>query len=647
MAVFPGRLSQQLDMQGSLTVNQTKTLADENLGNGDTKSSGTGDSYTKVGSVVTLTDAAATWTSADVGRIVTTASSTTPGNDGSFVISAQGGTTLSYTNSSGATEAFAGTWKVTDPYSLEDDFNFQRTDRKLIKGTTNYYDAVPTYQRPTAVGTDVPSNLTNVAGKTLDAKAEVIDVAQKDIKLRPAITGTDGTVVASDETFTTTYFHFVAGDLNSFVTIVCGGDATADGTYRIKTVTDGQTVELDGLNATGAGGAATWTLLSGVKGILSSRNYASTTNRIGIPIADSGAEDETVYDATYVRMVDPLHEAPPSKNDETPVWGRSFGNAKDTKRTVTNDGVRFFVQLKSGSTNDVSSPDTTLELLSGRSGSAASVTNASKAITGLSDMTAEDVGRYITLYNAGLTGTPGHYKIATFVSATSVTVTAGSNFGTDSQNGSIKWAVSKHPTNWYFYNGDRYRKDQTPETAYRSTPVGGIQTPAEVEQEVADLREFSGADLAQTAPTLTNTGNYFVWSDLLSTSNSNLEELVNEINTQVGDRNYSGSILSDGQTITASLQALSTAIEDSSVVRTIERLAAAVPKDTSHVLPGGISYTVDGTYNGRNMWVYWRGLLKDPGSVGNGDNYEETDTTHITPFEQIQIGDHVNYLILK
>ena len=238
MSVFPGRINQQLDVQGSLNIDEAKTLADENLSKGAQTATGSGDSFAISGSDVTLTDAGATFTQADVGRFITITGATTGGNDGTFLITEYvDANNIKYVNASGATEAFAGTWEINDPYSLEDDLNFERTDRKLIKGTTHYYDGVPTYQRPSAIGTDVPANLTNLAGKTLDAYTEVRNIKEDAIALRPSINASDGTLAIADETFTTTGMHFVAGDLNSFITI--SGSTDADGTYRIKEVTDG------------------------------------------------------------------------------------------------------------------------------------------------------------------------------------------------------------------------------------------------------------------------------------------------------------------------------------------------------------------------------------------------------------------------
>lgn len=641
MSVFPGRISQKLDVQGSLSVDQAKTLADENASLGSAVANGTGDSFAIAAGVVTLTDAGATFTAADVGRFITIAGSTSPGNDGTFLIEQfVDANNIKYTNASGVTEAFSGTWKTTEPYSLEDDLNYERTDRKLIKGTTNYYDDVPVYQRPSAVGTDVDANLTNIAGNTLDAKAKVRNVKQAGIKLRPSITDGDATLAISDETFVTTNYHFTAGDLNSFITI--SGSTDADGTYRIKAVTDGKTLELDGLASATAEGSITWVLEGDLKGILSSRGWADAVDRRGIPIADSGAEDETAYEATFSDFIDPVTGGRPVEEDGDQIWARSFGDDKDPNNTATNEGTRFFVQLLSG-LNTGAAVDSLLEPISGRSGSAASITGGGGAVTGLTGMTDQDIGRYLTLWNLAA-DEAGHFQIVSVQSATAVTVNATL---TADASGAVNWQVSRHPDTWDFYTGDRYLLSEMSETADRTTLIGGVVADAELTQDIAEIREYIGAADGDTTPALTNTGADYVWSDLPNPSDTSVEECLNELNTQIGDRNYTGAILSDGETITASLQALASAIGASSVTRVIERLSSAVPKNTSHLIPGGNSYTLDGTDNGANLWLFWRKQLRDPGLVANGDDYAETDTTHFTPYELIRSGDHINYFILQ
>lgn len=643
MSVFPGRISQKLDVQGSLSVDEAKTLADENASLGEAVANGTGDSFAVAAGVVTLTDAGATFTAADVGRFITIAGSTSPANDGTFLIEEYvDANNIKYTNAAGVTEAFSGTWNTTEPYSLEDDLNYERTDRKLIKGTTHYYDDVPVYERPSAVGTDVDANLTNIAGNTLDAKAEVRNVKQEGVMLRPSITDGDATLAIGDETFVTTNYHFTSDDLDSFITI--SGSTDADGTYRIKAVTDGKTLELDGLNSATAEGSITWVLEGDLKGVLSSRGWADAVDRRGIPIADSGAEDETVYEATFVDVIDPTTGGRPVEEDGDQIYGRSFGDEKDPNNTTTNEATRFFVQLLTGA-NGAGAADSLLEPISGRSGSAASLAGSNQNVSGLTGMTDQDIGRWLTIWNLAA-DEAGHFQITAIVSATEVTVNAGGNFTADA-SGAINWQVSRHPGTWDFYNGDRYLLSELSETAHRTTLVGGVVADAEITQDIAEIREYIGAADGDTTPALTNTGADYVWSDLPNSADTTVEECLNELNEQIGNRDYTGTILSDGQTLTASLQALANAISASSVTRVIERLSAAIPKGTAHTLPGGNSYTLDGTDNGAWLWLFWRKQLRDPGVVANGDDYDETSTTSFTPYELIRQGDHVNYFILQ
>jgi len=632
------------DIQGTDTVDQAKTLADENTGIGDSTQTGTGDSVTAPdgNDLQTLTDAGATFTTADVGRFIVITGMANADNNGTFLVAEYvDGTNIKIynTNASAGAETSAFSWDIREPYYIGDDINFTRTDRKLIKGTTNYYDDVPTYERPSAIGTDVPANLTNLAGVTLDAKTTVRNVKQDGILFRPSITDSDATLAVSDETFTTIGMHFIAGDLDSFITI--SGSTDADGTYRIKTVTDGQTLELDGLASLTAEGNITWVLEGDLKGILSARSYADAVDRRGIPIADSGAYDETKYEATFTEVIEPVSGGRPSTEAELPIFARSFGDEKDPNQTATDEGTRFFVQLLTGA-NDGTATDSSLEIISGRTGSAASLTGGSGAVTGLTGMTDQDIGRWLTVWNL-VADEAGHYQIVSVESATAATVT-GISFTADA-SGAVKWQVSRHPGTFDFYNGDRYRSDELSETAFRTTLIGGIQADAELVEDIHEIREFIGAADGDTTPTLTNTGANYIWSDLPDPTDTSVEECLNEINDQVGGRNWTGTILTPGDNITDAIQDLADAISASSITRTIERLAADLPKNTAHTTP--ITYTLDATDNGRNMFMFVRGVLWDPGPIYGGNRYDETSTNQITPYEKISAGDHINYMVLQ
>src|SRR5512137_279014 len=161
----------RIDIQGVLTVQNARNLpVDEAAFLGLSSSNGVGDAITApAAGLQTITDAAGLFVAGDVGKFITIAGSAGGLNDGTFLVTANPGPTqLTYLAApAGAAEpAFAGTWKVNEPYCISDDINFERTDRKNIKGTAQHYTAVPTYTRPDATGTAVPANLTNIAGKT-------------------------------------------------------------------------------------------------------------------------------------------------------------------------------------------------------------------------------------------------------------------------------------------------------------------------------------------------------------------------------------------------------------------------------------------------------------------------------------------------
>lgn len=648
----------QIDIRGVLTVQNARNLpVDEAAFMGLSATNGSGDAITApAAGLQTITDAAGAFLASDVGKFITIAGSSGGLNDGTFLITANpGATQLTYlAAATGAAEpAFAGTWKVNDPYTIADDINFGRTDRKNIKGTAQHYTAVPTYTRPDDTGTNVPANLTNIASKTTDAKPIVRDVLQHNTHLRAPISGTGtGNLLVGDETFTTDNYEFTSGDLNSFITI--SGSTDADGTYRIKAVTDGKTLELDGLASLTAE-ACNWALVSGLKGVLSARNWADSTNTTGIPIADAGAYDNLNYDATYVEMVDPTDGHHPVTNAGLALFGRSFGDTKDPKRTATNEGTRFFVQLLTG-INDGTATNAALQMLAGRSGAVATIAGGNKQIGGLTGMVSGDVGRWITIWETG-NDQAGIYQIASVDSATQVTVVrAAGNFAADANTGAILWAVSQEGPLWDFYNGDRWRFDQLSDTAFRTTMIGGITSDAALATAIHNLQVYVGENPGVMHPVLTNTGNWFIFSDLANPSASDLTEIVNVINEQIGDRNYVGggaAGLLDGETITASILKLESAIGAANTIRHIERLAAGIAKFALHNLPAGVSYTVDATNNGLHLWVFWRGILRDPGTVANGDDYAETSGAggpggvgQITPYQPINAQDHINYIVV-
>lgn len=176
-------LNQALDIAGSLTQNQTMTEGDESLGYGASIGGQIGAlaSVSAFSSNIATISGLTSMSAQSVGRFLTISGANSSGNNGTFlIVNFNSANSVDVSNSSAVSpDSNNGSliWIERNPYSLEDDINYIRTDRKLIKGTTNWHDSVPTYDRPTAIGTDVDANLTNIAGKTTDAVAYNVNKA--------------------------------------------------------------------------------------------------------------------------------------------------------------------------------------------------------------------------------------------------------------------------------------------------------------------------------------------------------------------------------------------------------------------------------------------------------------------------------------
>lgn len=205
---------------------------------------------------------------------------------------------------------------------------------------------------------------------------------------------------------------------------------------------------------------------------------------------------------------------------------------------------------------------------------------------------------------------------------------------------------SGQPTSINATYGFGERADVLDVNALRSTQGLNIVSDGDLRQDINDIQSVIGIGDGDTSlGGLTNTTNYYPFVNLPDGTPS-VTEALNTLNFQIGNRDYTGPYLTDGQTITASLQALSNAVAAGNSVRYIERLGADLNANTAHTLPGAAAYTIDGAFNGRYLWVYTRGLLRDPGTVVNGDDYAETSTTSITFYAKQPKGTHINYIVL-
>lgn len=177
----PNALDQALDIAGSAIQSSSLNLADEGnlLGSPVPGQAGLAAAITSISSDVILVGVSG-MSSDDVGNFISISGAFYTGNNGTFPInSVLSNNSLTYINGNAVANDPNNpniSWEERYPYSLQDDLNYVRTDRTSIKGVS--YDApIPVYQRPTAIGTEVPANLASLAGKTTDAVAYTINRA--------------------------------------------------------------------------------------------------------------------------------------------------------------------------------------------------------------------------------------------------------------------------------------------------------------------------------------------------------------------------------------------------------------------------------------------------------------------------------------
>lgn len=576
-------LDQVLDIAGSLTKNQTRVIGDENAGLGVPQGKEAADDTVSFGAVSSglqtvtgLDTTSGNFGQADVGRFVTfSGAGLSAGNKGTFLInSVEGVGAITIVNASGVEESdVVGTWDVRLPYSLQDDLDCERTDRKLIKGTTNYYDAIPTYVRPSAIGTDVPANLTNIASKTLDAKALSVNLPV--FEQSPYIEVDDG-VSAASKTLTSVSAPFVAGDVGKQVKIT--GLTGGPHIVTIATFVDTDEVTYSEAQlATDTGLVFDILRSAGVMTVTSAGNlkHADAVDRTGVPCYD---------------------EAP-----------------------FTDDELSCFVQIK----GLVSEVEQELEVLDG--------VHAGERIVGLTQN--------------GDSTSPDSVEVKLYSIPKSVAFDIANMTAYD-------WEPEQVVTKVNLVMGYNKRMDNFAQNDLRFDAALGVVSDADMRRDVDDLQFFTG---------ITNNGDHYidsyithteaeyVLSDMpnLGTTSDDIIDALNTINEQIGDRDYTGDYLTDGETVASSLQALSDALAAAAVVRTIERLSSALPAGTNHALPGALTYTLDGTGNGANMWVFTRGILRHPGTVQGGNDYDETDTTHVTFHGALNAKDIIDYMILQ
>lgn len=172
--------------------------------------------------------------------------------------------------------------------------------------------------------------------------------------------------------------------------------------------------------------------------------------------------------------------------------------------------------------------------------------------------------------------------------------------------------------------------------------------------DMVNLWSYTGGGDDVVGPSWTNTTDYYVLD-----AADNLTEATDGLNTQFGDRDYSATgYLTDGETITASLNALDAQIEinaddigAATGLKLVEALAGNVSAGVEHAIPDSNIYTPLSTAGeeGKNMDVYFNGqlLAASTGSAGVNEDrdYAETSVSGITFHEDVYQDDNITYVI--
>lgn len=620
-------LNPAIDIAGTLAHEDSRTLADELAGYGKpTANSGAAASIASIASGVVTVTGLTGMTANSVGQFMSFSGANSGGNNGIFlVVEYVSATSIKIANVSGVAPDLNNgsiSWVERDSYSIEDDLNFARTDRALIKGTT-YGAAIPTYTRPTDLATSVPANLSNIASKTTDAKALCVNKVYRGMTIAASATHKEIVSVGNMK-------HAGANDRTG-IPINDGADAGANEAVYVEITKSDDGSELE-------------VLAGGDKG---KRIFGRT--RAGTPVAATGTMSVVtgaeLLDTDYFTLNDGV-------NTPTVFEFDSDSSVTPGRVAVPYTAGDTSAQVQAAVISAINGVGTTL-LITASAGTdpVVNLTNDTAGAQGNATQSENVADTDFTLSN--MTGGAGGASPDS-VDVEFRAVAIGADLSTSV---AYTWEAAQATTVDLAY-AYRRRIDQFLDTDLRVTMVQGLQTDADLRQDVTDIQQTIGEADGATSLNglLTNLTNYFCFSDLPDATPSVVEAL-NTLNTQIGDRVYANPgkaqcSLVDGETITASLQKIADALAGFSINRTIERVSLAIPKGTYHLLPGSITYTLDTSHNGQNMWVFWRGVLRHPGPLQvlgapTGNEYEETDTTHITVYQNINVNDIIDYMILR
>jgi hypothetical protein len=177
MSIGDNKLNQELDIGGSRNKQSNLDISNENSNLGQLVSGQSGSSASiSVGANVVVSGLSG-FSTQSVGNFLSVSGASNMVNNGRFLISSFiSSSSVQIRHPLAVNDPNNGSlnWIESKPYSLEDDLNYIRSDRALIKGV-GYYQPIPEYFRCADQNTSIPTNLSNIAGKTTDAKSFVIN----------------------------------------------------------------------------------------------------------------------------------------------------------------------------------------------------------------------------------------------------------------------------------------------------------------------------------------------------------------------------------------------------------------------------------------------------------------------------------------
>jgi len=184
----------------------------------------------------------------------------------------------------------------------------------------------------------------------------------------------------------------------------------------------------------------------------------------------------------------------------------------------------------------------------------------------------------------------------------------------------------------------------------RTDFISSWEGDVELIEDIYNLWSYTGASNDVTDPTWDNTAASYI----LQSDPDDLTTAINLLNTEIGDRVYTGTYITSGDTITDSLEDLDVALaamNAASVNKYAEEVSTLISKNVVHGLPGSLTYTPDDTSGeeGSNMDVYVDGQLLSADTGTNGVNadrdYSESTASGIAFRFDIQVGRNITYMI--